>query len=218
MADRVPWPRKTGGTWGQRHCPPVHSPFSCTPVCSNGMSAKHTGESCHHETLWMRHLTDVTSAFARPEDLTESPSAAVAARPDALHRVPTTLRLRHATDRLPLRHVATPNARGSRRHCVRRALRAFRFNDAFAIWQLMGCVTAASEPPPFGRPSTHRARWTDPVGARCSARDVRDAPATEPVRVSRAAPRAAVRRATRSRCTVIYFSGSPVSPFPATDA
>src|SRR3954471_6528351 len=48
--------KKTVVLGAQRHTPPVHPPFSCTPVCSKRTcsTCNHTGESCHHVALWKR--------------------------------------------------------------------------------------------------------------------------------------------------------------------
>jgi hypothetical protein len=120
--------------------------------------------------------------------------------------------LRHATEELPLQRVEI-STRGSRKVRTMRVT-AFGFNDALAIWQLMGCITAGSTAAVDGRqPSRGRDRTLSVRGARLAS----DAPA-ESINACRAAPscRSTARYARRG--TVLYFSGSPVSPFPATDA
>ena len=156
MADRVPWPRKTGGTWG----PTTHS--TCSPPFLVHSRAFHRCENTRENRVTNSSMEACSDSchqdVARPEDLTESLSPLEHSLPFPLSR--TAQQLRSATVRLPsgtrLHHV-----RASSMHCATRV--GIRFNDALAIWQLMGCVTDPSDDrrspqiaPPIRSPGGHR--------------------------------------------------------------
>ena len=149
MADRVPWPRKTGGTWGLTTHSTCSLPFLMhSRVFRSAIGAKHTRESCHRLALWKRRLTHVTSTSARPEDLTESSSPPKHALP-----CPATALLNSVAPP-PVAPFGAPNTPCAAAACIAPTLcSACRFNDALAFWQLMGCVrtrpgpTAAADGP-----------------------------------------------------------------------
>lgn len=202
MADRVPWPRKTGGTWGpttHSTCSPpflVHSRVSRCDV----IGAKHTRgivsprssmealpDSCH------RHV-------ARPENLTDRPRRRGAHFLSCHH----TFKLRGATVRLPLsERLATP-CTPCRMLCATRV--GIRFNDALAIWQLMGCVTDPSDASPTSRSAPFPC---SPGTVHGSPRGDRLASGRPPFPRGRGRPAPSGRRGARyaRHCTVIYFFG-----------
>ena len=140
MADRVPWPRKTGGTWGLA----THS--TCSPPFlvhsrvfrSDMFGAKLTRESCHHVTLWKQCDHSRHPHVARPGRFDRIALAAEYTLPF----LNCTFDIGSDTVRLPLRCAPTPCApcRMLCATCV-----GMRFNDAAAFWQLMGCVTGPSD-------------------------------------------------------------------------
>jgi hypothetical protein len=159
-------------------------------------SMEASPDSCH------RHV-------ARPENLTDRPRRR-STHFQSCHR---TFNSVAPPSGCPFRCAPTPCApcRIVCATCV-----GMRFNDALAFWQLMGCVTDPSE----GRPTLPKGPHPASAGPAPPHRAVTGSPSAP------GAPRAGpaslpdqpvVTRYAR-RGTVIYFSGSPVPPLPATDA
>jgi hypothetical protein len=144
MADRVPWPQKTGGTWG----PTTHS--TCSPpflVHSRVFRCDVIGAKSHERIVSPCSSMEASSSLMSPACCTTGRFDRITRRRWSMRSHlppchPTALQLRSATVRLP--SGALPNRpRGCRMHCATRT--GIRFNDALAIWQLMGCVTGPSE-------------------------------------------------------------------------